>query len=203
MKNNFTYDAEKHEYRLDGLLIPSVTQVLAPLRDFSGIPSAVLERKRELGKEVHELTAQYDMGILDPKKVPTKLLGYVRSWARFIEWAGLDGDRKILLIEFFTCSPRWRYGVTPDRLVMYKNTQTVIEIKTTFAISPIDALQTAAQAEAIDASRRFTVRLDEKGGMPEFKEWKEKTDFGTFTAALSIWNWRQRNGIASGNVIEY
>lgn len=52
--SDFIYNEESRIHTLSGKVIPSVSQIIEPLTDFSGIPPKVLARKRELGKEFHE-----------------------------------------------------------------------------------------------------------------------------------------------------
>ena len=46
-----TFDEAAHEYRLDGRRLPSVTQLLAPLVDYSKVPRETLERAQALGQQ--------------------------------------------------------------------------------------------------------------------------------------------------------
>lgn len=50
----FKFDEETHKYTFNGEVIPSVTQLLAPLTDFSMVPEFLLEKKRQFGVMVHE-----------------------------------------------------------------------------------------------------------------------------------------------------
>lgn len=69
-----TFDPERHVYTLDGLVIPSVTQVLEEERfiDFSGIPDATLDQAKARGSYVHQalhyhLEDQLDLADIDPR----------------------------------------------------------------------------------------------------------------------------------------
>ena len=48
-----TFDAEKHEYRWNGQLVPGVTSILEPLTDFSFVPPDVLRAAQDFGTAVH------------------------------------------------------------------------------------------------------------------------------------------------------
>ena len=65
MAQVLTFDPEKHEYRINGVLVPSVSQILAPLYDFSKIPRDVLERKRQIGTAIHKAIELDLLGDLD------------------------------------------------------------------------------------------------------------------------------------------
>lgn len=81
-----TFEEDTHTYRLDGMVVPSVTQILKELGfvDFSGIDPEVLRKKAELGTYVHkccELLFQQD---LDIENVDPEALGYVRAFEKFL-----------------------------------------------------------------------------------------------------------------------
>ena len=50
----FVYNEETRIHTLGGKIIPSVSQVIEPLSDFSKIPKAILARKTELGTQFHD-----------------------------------------------------------------------------------------------------------------------------------------------------
>jgi hypothetical protein len=70
-----TFDEPTHTYRLDGAVVPSVTQILEPIRRELGGYEDVLEYKRSIGKaldlaiELHEKN-DLDFATLDPAVVP-------------------------------------------------------------------------------------------------------------------------------------
>src|SRR5450755_787122 len=80
---SFTFDAEAHEYRLAGLVLPSVTQIIAPLTDYSGIPADVMEFARARGQAVHLACELDDKKDLDESTLDPQLLGYVTAWRAF------------------------------------------------------------------------------------------------------------------------
>ena len=61
----FTFDPIEHIYRFDGQRVPSVTQILEPLIDYSGVPNGVLQYAADRGTAVHLATEFYDDGDLD------------------------------------------------------------------------------------------------------------------------------------------
>ncbi len=68
---DFIYNEESRLHTLDGVSIPSVSQIIAPLSDFSKIPPNVLENKRRLGVEFHriveiEINEGFYFGEIDP-----------------------------------------------------------------------------------------------------------------------------------------
>ncbi len=75
---DFSFDAERHLYLIQGRPVPSVTQVLHSAglsADYSMVEPAVLERKRIIGEYVHKATQYLDEGCLDlaaRKSMPTR-----------------------------------------------------------------------------------------------------------------------------------
>jgi len=132
MSNN-TYDSENHIYRIDGVVVPSVTQVLTD----SGLVDDhwFTEKSRKCGQTVAVATALYDkwgLGAafgLDKAKVPEQYWPYVQAW---IDWRGEMGIKNddFILVEV----PMWheglRYGGKPDAVAWVKGRRTVIEKKT-------------------------------------------------------------------------
>jgi hypothetical protein len=78
-----TFDEHTHTYRYSGVKVPSVTQVLEPLFDWSAVPVHILDRKKAIGRAVHaaihyELSGGVDENTIDPACRP-----YWEAWKRF------------------------------------------------------------------------------------------------------------------------
>lgn len=75
-----TFDADAHAYYLDGLRLPSVTQILerTGIVDYSYIPPRVREMALERGRAVHEAIALDLEGDLDEASVEP-IMGYVAA----------------------------------------------------------------------------------------------------------------------------
>lgn len=55
------HDEETHCYIVDGIIVPSVTQILGALfKDYEGVSAVVLERAREKGTALHEAIERYE-----------------------------------------------------------------------------------------------------------------------------------------------
>lgn len=65
----FEFDPVAHRYTLDGRVLPSVTQILRGLDDFSHVPARVLERARDRGTRVHSACNLDVLGTLDEATV--------------------------------------------------------------------------------------------------------------------------------------
>ena len=76
------FDEVSHTYTAGGVVVPSVTQILAPLNDLSFIGPEVLAYKRALGTAVHKATELYDLGELDESSVADVVRPYLDAWIR-------------------------------------------------------------------------------------------------------------------------
>ena len=78
----FLFDEATHTYTLDGVVIPSVTEICAPITCGKYPPVGVVQQAAARGTRVHELCALYDMDAL-PDEIEAGLIGYVKAWAAF------------------------------------------------------------------------------------------------------------------------
>lgn len=79
-----TFNEEKHEYRFDNEIVPSVTQIISGLNDFSGIPKHVLEHKAELGQEFHRIIHLHLLNNLVYDTIDERLL---LAFNTFLDWS--------------------------------------------------------------------------------------------------------------------
>lgn len=81
-----TFAPEGHVYTLDGIAIPSVTQVLEEERfiDFSGIPDATLDQAKVRGSYVHQALHYYLVGDLDLWDIDERYRGYFDSALEYL-----------------------------------------------------------------------------------------------------------------------
>jgi hypothetical protein len=143
MPNTLTFDPVKHEYFWNGIKKPCVSDIIAPLRDFSAIPPQVLETKRQWGEAVHLYTAMNDQGTLDPdrRKWDQRMIPIVDAWNRFIDQ--FDLDKKLVAIETKLYSEKYQYAGTADR---FYDDDTIVDIKTAAASQKSTGVQLAAYA---------------------------------------------------------
>ena len=194
------FDAATHTYKLGGSVVPSVTQVLAPLYDFSGIPRDVLERRRQIGVALDEAIL-LDLGDdLDEATLGPELQGPFEAWRRF------RSEQRFALCaaQYPVASKKYRYAGTPDAWGLINDVETLADWKATAAMHPAVALQTAAYAAAgaemglfKPSIRRCGVRFQDDGRYV-IEPFKDKADFAVFFSLLSIHNWRARHGLLKG-----
>lgn len=179
-----------HVYRLDGKVVPGVTQVLNLISELEGIPRAVLAAAAEFGNHVHQATDLFDRCALDRSALDPKLVPYVNAWERFLD----DSRCVILSSEAFVFHPVLRYAGQRDRRVLFPDSvgPHVLDIKTSEVVPRTVGPQTAAYREcdlsqgAQVAQRRYCVHL--KGdGTYRLHRLENKADFSIFLSCLNIW----------------
>lgn len=197
------FNAERHEYRVDGRLVPNVTSILAPLYDLDGIPRAVLERKRAIGQAVHraiELELQDD---LDESTVHEDVAPYLPAWRR---WR-VDRGFELIASERKVAHPLYGYAGTLDlrgRLTIKFPREkaapgpATIDLKTTFEVKDPVGLQLAAYqgAEAAGGDpaakrdRRLALQLKPDGTYVE-RFFDDPKDWPVFLSFLTCHNWKE------------
>lgn len=190
--DDFIFNSAQHEYRVNGLKYPSVTEILSLAGytlDFSAIPVAILEQKRDLGTFVHEATEYIDMGAEVPYYPGAE--GYVEAYRRF----KADFDFMPTEAELQVYHKTLRYAGTIDRVGTINGKLSVIDLKTMVAID-LCAVgpQTAAYTECyFGIKKRYCLQLKSDGSY-KLIECKCKEDFQAFMSALNIYNWRKKHG---------
>lgn len=113
-KINLVFSEEDHCYKLNNVVIPSVTQILkcCGISDFSKVPIDVLERARLFGTAVHKACELFDKGTLDERTLDPNLWPYLDGWvACKKEYAFEFVENENPLV-----STIYRVAGTPDRI---------------------------------------------------------------------------------------
>jgi hypothetical protein len=194
-----TFDEETHTYRLDGQVVPSVTQVIRPL--FASAQPFWKEEHRERGQKVHEATFLYDHDNLAPEAITDDIVGYVDAYRRFRE----ESKWRVIFAESRVYSQRYRFAGTADRLFLAPGIPpeyVLVDIKTSRTVSKATALQLAAYDIAATETANEGVRIaahyalhlspDGKYRLVRFDDMAEARQ--AFLAALTLHNWRAKNG---------
>lgn len=127
--SEFLFDEATHIYTLDGVVIPSVTEICAPITCGKYPPVGVVQQAAARGSRVHELCALYDMDAL-PDEIESDLVGYVKAWAAFCRdykpvWQYIE---RPLHGEIDAGQP---FAGTLDRIGVIDGFNRVVDIKTT------------------------------------------------------------------------
>lgn len=194
----FTFDAALHRYTLDGVALPSVTQVLKPLYDFAGIPFDVLERKRQLGTDVHRACELLDQHDLDEDSEEgraglERIAGYVAAYKRFLA----QTNAKVVENETRLFHPLHLYAGTIDRRYLIDQRLWDVDLKTTSDISPVVGPQTAAYSAMLQANghpaphKRGALKLLPTGDF-RLVPFDDPQDLPVFLSMLTVHRFKER-----------
>lgn len=188
MSSELTFDEARHEYRVRGVIVPSVTQVLAPLSSFDGVPAHVLEAKRDLGQRVHLACQLHDEDDLDEASVETDVAPYLDAYRRFLA----DTDARVVLNESRVYHPTYRYAGTLDRVFRIGEDHWLVDLKTCFTTPRAAGPQTAAYLAALTTmlgnvrpTRRAALRL-RPDGTYRLDPLDRPDDWSAFVACLTL-----------------
>ena len=188
MTAKISFDPEKHEYRVNGIKYPNVTNILNPLTDLSSVHPDILARACEFGGHVHLACELYDHGNLDVDSLDPGLVPYLNGWKMFLDAC----KPKFAQVEERVFSERYRYAGTLDRAGIMDGKKSIIDIKSGLHY-PATGPQTVAYTKALEemtgfrAVRRYTVQLSPDN----FKliQHADKNDFNIFLSCLNIHNY--------------
>jgi len=192
------FDEGPHVYRWNGKIVPSVTQVLKPLTDYSMVDADKLERARQEGVAIHKTVELYETGDLDAASLPEWLEPYLAAWMKFkaeMKFSVAKSEQRVY-------HRVYGYAGTYDLSGDMNGHDALVDLKRSFMAGPAIGLQLAAylaaasfKAEALSSSLRYALQL-RADGTYRLQEFTDKTDFQTFLAALTLWKWRAKHGAA-------
>lgn len=191
------FEPAAHRYTLDGAPVPSVTQILAPFYNFAHVPDETLEHKRQIGELLH-LAIELDLkDNLRLDSIDPQIAGYFNGWLKF----KAEKRFECYFAERPIGSKKFRYAGKLDFAGEIDGVESVIDGKTTAALHPAVALQTAGYLGACSEmglirsnARRYALRL-KPDGTYILDQHKDRNDFAVFLSCLSLHNWRARVGL--------
>src|SRR3972149_387514 len=200
---SLTLDEKKHEYKWEGVIVPSVTQIIGEwirvqfssmsvyyVNVFTGksISESVMLEAADKGRAIHKAAnmlaegKSVDMDMIDPS--------IIMPVTQFMNWLS-DFKPKIIFTEKLMYSEKDRFAGTLDIFCEIKNKLSLVEIKT-----PIINLMVGAQtagyekllresSEKIRASiRRYELMLPRNGGIYDFNPLTDYGDLSFFENRL-------------------
>lgn len=192
-----TFEEIAHEYRWNGAVVPSVTQILAPLVDYSHIPPAALEVARQKGVAVHKMVELDCKGDLDEDGLPDWMRPALERWRKFVAESGFE----MIESEYRVFHPTYKFAGTLDLLGKMNEGVAFIDVKRSFAAGPVIGLQLAAYHEAYCAqekvgksANRYALKLSEAGPY-RLEPFTDKNDFSTFLSLLTIHNFKRKHSL--------
>ena len=120
-----TFDEATHTYTLDGIQLPSVTEVTRFCAyDYKSDRPWLAEAAARRGTAVHEACALIDYGE-DPEETP-EIAGYLKAYRRFLK----DWKPEWKLIECPIADRNMKMAGTMDRFGIIHNAPAILDIKT-------------------------------------------------------------------------
>jgi len=193
------FEEAGHRYFAGDVQIPSVTSILQPYVDFSGIDPKVLERKRQIGKALHKATDLDERGDLVEESVDPAVLPYLHAWRKFKQETGWA----VVASEVQLHHPIMKYAGTLDRVMKKPRLGTIAipDIKTS-PFYPTTPIQTAGYVmlwnyhkPAQLATERFSVHLKPDATYRLEPHRETALDMQTFKQMLAIHQFKERHGI--------
>lgn len=186
------FDEALHQYKMGGIIFPSVTQVMQPLHNKvygTDISPMTMEKAADRGTRVHRSIEQYEK--FGFKSADEDCKSYFDAYLQFKH----DFSLEVIASEKRFYHKAFMYAGTCDLVMQDGEINILADVKTTQAVHrKMWAVQLAAYAEGLKA---FDSTLIHKMGVIHLKKdgtytWYElKPDFSTFLACLQIHNFRE------------
>ena len=200
MPNGISFDAATHTYTdQHGRVVPSVTQALAVLDSYRGIPAHVLEKAAQRGTAVHRAVELHLQDDLDELSLDSEVAEYFYAYWKFEREHRYRPEHSELRV----FSNKFRYAGTLDLAgpdPISKRGEAIIDIKTSRELMPSVGPQLAAYEkayrEAMDVSpnkklKRYGLLL-KSDGTYELKTYDGSADFSVFLACLTVCNYQEK-----------
>ena len=194
------FDPVAHRYTFNGEVVPSVTQILQPLMDFSMVPADVLKAKQELGTAAHLACELYDLDDLLEDSLDPAIVPYLEGWKKFRLETGFVPS----MTEQRVYHPKLGYAGTFDSYGILNGKTVLLDRKTSsFVSEAVAGPQTAAYEQALLESPDYTgpkkmqrgaVQL-KPDGTYKYHPYKGGSDWSVFVSLLTLHNWRKRHGL--------
>lgn len=190
MSATVTFEEVEHRYSVNGLVMPSVTQVLCGVNLIDTRWFDELSAWR--GSVVHRICELDDQNDLDESDVDERVQGYLDAWRAFK--ANLNFIPE--LIEHRVYHPTLGYAGTLDRTgTINDGTKVIIDIKSG-SPAPATGLQLIGYALCLDEPRayqRYAVQLSNNGKyhMKMFPQTDFHSDRLTWESAVRVYRWQE------------
>lgn len=188
---DIVFNEARHEYRVGGHIVPSVTQILSILQDFGSVPADVLARAAEFGTHVHQAIDLHNKGVLDEGALDPALAPYLAAWRSFLR----DSGAEVLASEVRVYHPGHHYAGTLDTLVRLSGKVALLDIKTGQLPRSVGP-QLIAYVEAYHAceDNEHTIRrrlcLQLIADTYRVHPFTNPADWSIFQSCLNVWRFR-------------
>jgi hypothetical protein len=162
MADGLQFEEEKHVYMRNGIVLPSVTEILSPFVNFDSVPTLALELAQERGTEIHFAIEKY-INMRYDSVLKDEYQGYYEQFKLFADKYGITQDNAVCEVMGFNSV--FNFAGTMDIIYKKGNDFYLIDIKTSSVASPkVWALQLSgyemiAREHGIDFKDRFVLQL--------------------------------------------
>jgi hypothetical protein len=160
---NLTFDAESHTYRVDGRIVPSVTQRLSAAGlgvDYGGVNPVVLEHARERGIHVEACCMLWGEGELDEDSVHPEATPYLSAYKRWVVDHRVENTRWQVVGFDAECDT----AGTADILCEVDGVASVVDVKAVYQLSRTYRIQLTAYRRMHEGvRRRYVLQLKKTG----------------------------------------
>ncbi len=189
-----SFDAELHQYHVDGQRYPSVTQVLGDLsaRAYRFVKAEDMARTALLGTAVHAVIELDSHNELDEDDLDDALRPYLDKWRTFRAQSGFQ----VIYSEQVVASRKYGYAGKLDLFGRLNGRYALIDAKRTAGVPRTAGPQTAGYEQAlreshpeigIDPIDRYALQLtDAKWQLQPFRD---RNDLRVFLSALQLHQW--------------
>ena len=116
LKNEIEFNEKDHIYMKNGIVLPSVTQIMQPLYEqvYGKADSDASDNGKSKGKEIHRAIDDYcEFGMID---ISEEYRPYLDNFIRYID----EHQYEIVASEVMLCHPVYNYAGTIDIIVTDK-----------------------------------------------------------------------------------
>ena len=143
-----SFEEEKHIYKLNGIVVPSVSTVMRPLSQalYKEVDMAVLDKAARRGTAVHNAIENYsNFGIVD---IDPELKGYFDAYLKWLE----EYKPRTLANECRVYHKVMRYAGTADMPVEIGGENILVDFKTSASVNKmLTGVQLEAYAKAYES----------------------------------------------------
>lgn len=140
-----SFDEDRHTYKLNGFIIPSVSTIMKPLSNsyYGKVDEEVLRKAADRGTKVHAAVENFLLfGIED---IDTSLEGYFYGFKKWV----MDFEPEVLGTECRVYHKTLNYAGTADFPCSINNAPTLVDFKTTASVATqLTRVQTEAYKQA-------------------------------------------------------
>lgn len=191
MFSELEFVENSHTYKLKGMIIPSVTQIMKPLSDsiYDGVNEFALELAASRGTAVHNAIENYVLfGIED---IEEDYRGYFDA---FLKWYK-ENDVKVCATETKVYHKIMRYAGTADMIVEIGGKKILVDFKTSYVIHKmltkvqLEAYSKAFESHGIELDGKAILQL-KKDGTYNYDDKYDKNDtesWRTFGSLLVVY----------------